>query len=83
MVLAFCAVCDFVFFIGWAARGADVRTMGLPRWGGARMVLGLGERVGRLLVRRVCSARQVLYMLELLGDWQVAEVGDSMVVAGM
>ena len=87
MILAFlhvCTVCDFVFF-GCAARGpAVVRTMGLPRWGGARMILGLGDRVGRLLARSDCSARHVLYMLEL-GDWQVDGGGDSMVVvvAGM
>lgn len=59
-----------------------MRTMGLPRCGGARMILGLGERVGRLLARSDCSARHVLYMLEL-GDWQADEGGDSMVVAGM
>ena len=46
------------------------------------MVLGLGERAGRLLARRDCSARHVLYMFEL-GDWQVDDGGESMVVAGM
>ena len=56
--------------------------MGLPRCGGARMVLGLGERAGRLLARRDCSARHVLYMFEV-GDWQVDDGGESMVVAGM
>lgn len=87
VILFACTVlCDFVFF-GCAARGPAVvvRTMGLPRWGGgARMVLGLEDRVGRLLARSDCSARHVLYMLEL-GDWQVDGGGDSMVVvvAGM
>lgn len=57
-------------------------TMGLPRCGGARMNLGLGESVERLLARSVCSARHVLYILEL-DDWQVDDGGDSMVVAGM
>lgn len=80
VILASCRVCDFGFFGG--ARGADVSTMGLPRCGGARMILGLGERVARLLVRRDCSARQVLYMFEL-GDWQMDEGGESIVVAGM
>ena len=56
--------------------------MGLPRCGGARMILGLGARVGRLLVRRDCSARHVLYIFEL-GDWQVDGGGESIVVAGM
>lgn len=81
VILAFGAVCDVVFFC--CARGLDVRTIGLPRCGGARMSLGLGDRVGRLLARRDCSARHVLYMLEV-GDWQVVGGGDSMVVvAGM
>lgn len=81
MILALSAVCDFCFF-GWS-RGADVRMMGLPRWGGARMILGLGDRAGRLLARRDCSARHVLYMFAL-GDWQVVDDGgESMVVAGM
>lgn len=77
-----CTVCDFVFF--GCARGPVVRTIGLSRCGGdARMSLGVGDRVGRLLARRDCSARQVLYMLEL-GDWHVDGGGDSMVVvAGM
>lgn len=79
-------LCDFVFFGCAAARGPAVvrRTMGLPSWGGARMILGLGDRVGRLLARSDCSARHVLYMLEL-GDWQVDGGGESMVVvvAGM
>ena len=56
--------------------------MGLPRGGGARTVLGPGERFGRLLARSDCSARQVLNMLEL-GDWQVDGGGESMVVAGV
>lgn len=80
VILAFWTVCDFVFL--GCARGPDVRTMGLPRWGGARIILGLGERVGRLLARSDCSARQVLYMFEL-GDWQVDDGGDSMVVAAL
>lgn len=47
------------------------------------MILGLEESaVGRLLARSDCRARHVLYMLEL-GDWQVDEVGDSIVVAGV
>lgn len=58
--------------------------MGLPRCGGARIVFGLcGERVGRLVARSDCSARHVLYMLELWGDWQIEVGGDSMIVAGM
>ena len=44
------------------------------------MVLGLGERFGRLLARSDCSARQVLNML---GDWQADDGGDIMVVAGV
>ena len=77
-ILAFCTGCGLGFF-GWA-RGPEVRTMGLPRWGGARMNLGLGERAGRLLARRDCSARQVLYLLEV-GDWQTDDGGESIVVA--
>ena len=80
MILAFWTVCDFGF-VGWA-RGPDVRTMGLPRCGGARAILGLGESVGRLVARSDCSARHVLYMLEL-GDWQIDEGGESIVVAGV
>ncbi len=80
VILAFCTVCDVVFLD--CARGSEVREMGLPRCGGARMILGLGERAGRLLVRRDCRARQVLYMLEL-GDWQVVVGGESIVVAGV
>ena len=56
--------------------------MGLPRCDGARMVLGLGERLGRLLARSDCSARHVLKVFEL-GDWQVDDGGDSIVVAGL
>lgn len=59
-----------------------MRTMGLPRCGGSRMVLGLDEGVGRLLARSDCSARHVLYMFEL-GDRQVDDAGDSIVVAGV
>ena len=74
-------MCDLGFFD--CARGSDLRTMGLPRCGGgARMIFGLGERVGRLLARRDCSARHVLNMLEL-GDWQVDVGGESIVVAGL
>ena len=80
-IFAFGTGCDLGFF-GCARGAADVRTMGLPRCGGARMILGLGERAGRLLARRDCSARHVLYMFEL-GDWQVDDGGESMVVAGM
>ena len=80
-IFAFGTGCGLGFF-GCARGAADVRTMGLPRCGGARMVLGLGERAGRLLARRDCSARHVLYMFEL-GDWQVDDGGESMVVAGM
>lgn len=82
VILPVCTVCDLIF-VG-CARGSDFSTMGLPRCGGggARMVLGLGERFGRLLARSDCSARQVLNMLEL-GDWQVDNGGDSMVVAGV
>ena len=80
VILAFCTGCSLGFF-GWA-RGPEVRTMGLPRCGGGRMILGLGERAGRLLARRDCSARQVLYLLEV-GDWQVDDGGESIVVAGM
>lgn len=79
VILAFCTGCGLGFF-GWA-RGPEVRTMGLPRCGGARMILGLGERAGRLLARRDCSARQVLYLL--VGDWQMDDGGESIVVAGM
>lgn len=57
-------------------------TIGLARCGGARIILGLGESVGRLLARSDCSARHVLYVLEL-GDSQVDDAGDSIVVAGM
>ena len=46
------------------------------------MILGLGERVGRLLARSDCSARHVLYMFER-GDWQVDGGGDSIIVGGM
>ena len=46
------------------------------------MILGAGESVGRLLARRDCSARHVLYMLEL-GDWHVEAGGGGIVVAGL
>ena len=84
VTLAFCTVCDFVFFDG-AVRDPVVSTMGLPRYGGgsgARLVLGLEDRVGKLLARSDCSARHVLNMLEL-GDWHVDGGGERMVVAGM